>query len=209
MKLGKKISILFLSMLILLSPTAVFASVTGEAEQPGLPEFPESIDEESWMLPRDQTWDDFNELPGVNWEDVDIEPERVLKGALVLVDFPDLQFQVLNEPGTDPAGNPQIGNVPEEELVDFWLDYLNTPQELNNYRTISDFWKENSYGQWEVELDGYGVYRMDHNEFQYGMNEFDQQSFLPEGYDPKSLRPEAVAKAQPDLDASGEDYDFI
>lgn len=209
MKLGKKMIILLLSALILFSPSAAFASAEGSAAQPGLPEFPESIDEESWMLPRDQTWEDFNELPGKGWDEVDAEPERVLKGALVLVDFPDLQFQVLNEPGTDPAGNPQIGNVPEDELVDFWLDYLNTPQELNNYRTISDFWTENSYGKWQVELDGYGVYRMDHNEFQYGMNEFGQQSFLPDGYDPKSLRPEAVAKARPDLDASGVDYDFI
>ncbi|WP_433957030.1 M6 family metalloprotease domain-containing protein [Cytobacillus horneckiae] len=203
MKLFKMLTGTLLGFLLL------FSSVTAFAAQPGLSDFPEPIDKESWVLPRDQTWEDFNQLPGTSWEDVEVEPERRLRGALVLVDFPDLPFQVLNEAGTDPAGNPQIGNVPEEELVDFWLDYLNTPQELNNYRTISDFWRENSYGKWEVELDGYGVYRMDHNEFQYGLNEFNQQSFLPEGYSPKSLRPEAVAKAQADLDASGEEYDFI
>ncbi|MDQ0272741.1 FIMAH domain-containing protein [Cytobacillus purgationiresistens] len=203
MKIFKKLTGVVLGSLIL------FSSATAFAQQPGLADFPEPIDKESWVLPRDQTWDDFNELPGTSWGDVEVEPERRLRGALVLVDFPDLPFQVLNDPGTDPVGNPQIGNVPEEELVDFWLDYLNTPQELNNYRTISDFWRENSYGKWGVELDGYGVYHMDHNEFQYGMNEFNQQSFIPEGFSPKSLRPEAVAKAQPDLNASGEDYDFI
>src|SRR5699024_8566425 len=122
----------------------------------------------------DMTWDDFNPVPGLNWDEVDVEPEGELKGGLVLVEFPDREFVVTKPEGTDPAGNPQIDNVPREELPQFWLDYLNTPQSLNNYRTISDFWMENSNGKWQVDLDAYGPYMMDGKEFQYGLNEFNQ-----------------------------------
>lgn len=202
MKLVKRSFLLMLVFLITFSPL-VFAAPNG------LDAFPDPVDIESWELPRDMTWDDFNPVPGLNWDEVDVEPERELKGALVLVEFPDLEFVVTKPEGTDPAGNPQIGNVPREELPQFWLDYLNTPQSLNNYRTISDFWMENSNGKWQVDLDAYGPYMMDGKEFQYGLNEFNQQDFIPPGYSPMTLRSEAVNKAQADLDASGIDYDFI
>ena len=80
-------------------------------------------------------------------------------------------------------GNPQIGNIAEEDLKDFWLDYLNTPQPLNHNRTISDYWEiQLPQGSCKVELDAYGPYRMDGKEFHMVYNEFGQQVNMPPGY---------------------------
>jgi M6 family metalloprotease-like protein len=187
----------------------IFTSTTVFAEEPGLVSFPNPVDSKSWVLPSDMTWDDYRPIPGITWQDVDIEPERVLKGALVLADFSDQEFIVTQPVGSDVAGNPQIGDIEKGDLREFWLDYLNTPQPLNNYRTISDFWTENSHGKWKVELDAYGPYRMDHRQFQYGMGEYNQQANMPPGFRTYNLRPEAVSKSLADRNASGEKYDFI
>lgn len=155
------------------------------------------------------TWDDYKPVPGIDWHNPEVEADREIRGALILVDFPDQEFILTNEQGSDPAGNP-IGasEISEEELGQWWVDFLNTPQDLNNGRTVDEFWRENSYGKWSVELDAFGVYTMDHKEFQYGLNEFGQQQHLPEGYGPQRLVPDAQAAAREDLEASGEDYDF-
>ena len=187
----------------------VITSTTVYAEETGLTSFPEPVDPNSWVLPEEMTWDDYRPVPGIDWRDADIEPERVLRGALVIVDFPDREF-ILSQPiGSDVAGNPiAIGNVPREEIGDFWVNFLDTPQPLNNYRTMNEYWRENSYGKWQMEIDSFGPYRMDFNEFQYGMNEFGQGVNMPPGFTAKNLRTEAVNKSRADIEASGEKYDF-
>ncbi|MFS0644460.1 M6 family metalloprotease domain-containing protein [Siminovitchia sp. 179-K 8D1 HS] len=179
------------------------------AQESGLDAFPEAVDPESWVLPENMTWDDYRPVPGVDWNNSDIKPERVLKGALVVVDFPDREFILSSKEGSEHNGNPINGNIPREEVPKYWEDFLNKPQEINNYHTINEYWMENSFGKWSVEIDAFGPYRMDHNEFEYGMNEYGQQEFLPPGSSPKStFRTEAMNKAKADLEASGEDYDF-
>ena len=137
----------------------VITSTTVYAEETGLTSFPEPVDPNSWVLPEVMTWDDYRPVPGIDWRDADIEPERVLRGALVIVDFPDREF-ILSQPiGSDVAGNPiAIGNVPREEIGDFWVNFLDTPQPLNNYRTMNEYWRENSYGKWQMEIDSFGPY---------------------------------------------------
>ncbi|WP_077328885.1 M6 family metalloprotease domain-containing protein [Virgibacillus siamensis] len=206
MKPGKKTLIFIIALLMLSLPTTVLADQSG---QPGLPSFPEPLDPQSWELPEHMTWNDYQPIPGIDWENVDIEPERKLKGALILVDFPDQQFVSSQPKGSDLAGNPTtVGDIPRDELAEFWEKYLNKPQSMNHNQTINSFWKENSYGQWEIELDAYGPYRVDHNEFQYGLNEFGQRENMPPGLSGKRLTPEALAAAEDDLGASGEEYDF-
>lgn len=204
MKIGKKSVAMFLSSLKLLSSTTAFAS------PPGLSEFPDPIDEESWVFPKDMTWEDYRPVPGINWNEADhIEPDLDIKGALILVDFPDQEFILSQPEGSDPAGNPiGIGDIPRDELPQWWEDYLNTPQEINNYRTIDEYWRENSFGQWSVDLDAYGVYEMEHRYFQYGMGEFGQQAHMPEGYSTHNIMNDAVEAAAEDIEASGIDYDF-
>ncbi|MDY0409293.1 M6 family metalloprotease domain-containing protein [Paracerasibacillus soli] len=203
MRTMKRSFMLVVVLLIAFSPT-IFAAPTG------LDSFPDHVDTESWKLPEEMTWEDYNPIPGVDWNSATIEPERVLKGALVLVDFPDQEFILSQPEGSDLAGNPvNTGDIPYDELGDFWVDFLNKPQPLNNFRTMNEYWLENSYGKWSMEVDAFGPYRMDFNEFQYGLNEFGQTINMPQGYQAKNLRNEAVNAAQPDIDASGENYDFI
>jgi M6 family metalloprotease-like protein len=192
-----------------LSLLLLTVSTTAYADKPGLPAFPKPVDKESWMLPRDMTWNDYRPVPGIDWRNTDVQPERVIKGALIIVDFPDREFILSQPEGSEIAGNPiNTGNIPRDQMGQFWLDFLNKPQALNNYRTIDEYWRENSYGKWAVELDAFGTYRMDHNEFQYGLNEFNQMQNMPAGFTGKNLRSEAIQKAQADIDASGEQYDF-
>lgn len=180
------------------------------AQQPGLDSFPDPVDSESWVLPEDMTWDDYRPVPGVDWTDPEVNPERILRGALVVVDFPDREFILSMEEGSELGGNPINGNIPREDIPKYWEDFLNKPQEINNYRTIDEYWRENSYGKWGVDMDAYGVYRMDHNEFEYGMGEWGQQAFMPPGYTRTyNVMNEAREKARADIEASGKDYDFI
>lgn len=179
------------------------------AEKPGMADFPEPADPQSWVLPEDMTWEDYRPVPGINWHTAEIKPERVLRGALVIVDFPDREFILSHAEGTEIAGNPiGTGNIPRDEIGQFWVNFLNKPQPLNNYRTINEYWRENSYGKWAVELDSFGTYRMDLNEYQYGLNEFGQQVNMPAEFVRGDLRAEAIAKAKADIEASGKDYDF-
>ncbi|MBG9657192.1 M6 family metalloprotease domain-containing protein [Cytobacillus firmus] len=199
----KKSFIFFVTLLLMTISSAAYA------EKPGLEDFPEPADGQSWELPEDMTWEDYRPVPGIDWRTADIEPERVLRGALVIVDFPDREFILSQPEGSEVAGNPiGTGNIPRDEIGQFWVDFLNKPQPLNNHRTINEYWRENSYGKWAVELDSFGTYRMDHNEFQYGLNEFGQQSNMPKEYQAKNLRSEAMEKAQADITASDKNYDF-
>jgi len=210
MKIGKKPIVILLSSIMLFSSTTVFAEQGNKNGQPGLSEFPNPIDEETWVLPRDMTWDDYRPIPGIEWNDAGhIESDLDIKGAIILIDFPDQEFILSQPEGSDPAGNPiGVGNIPRDELPQWWEDYLNTPQELNNYRTIDEYWRENSFGQWSVDLDSYGVYEMDHRYFQYGMGEWGQQADMPEGYSTRNAMNDGYAAAQADIEASGIDYDF-
>ncbi|NAO99275.1 M6 family metalloprotease domain-containing protein [Halomonas sp. MG34] len=201
MKVAKSLVLAVLIMMLL--------STTAQAASEGLPAFPSPIDSQNWTLPEDMTWEDYEPVPGVDWRNSEVEPERVLKGALIVVDFQDRDFIISQEEGSMEAGNPVgNGNIPREDVGEYWVDFLNKPQPLNNYRTINEYWRENSYGKWAVELEAFGPYRMDGNEFQYGLNEFGQQENMPPGYEAKSLRPEAMSKAEADMEASGEEFDF-
>ena len=184
-------------------------STTVYAEQPGLSNFPEPVDAQSWVLPRDMTWKDYKPVPGVDWNTSDIKADRVIRGSLIIVDFQDRDF-ILNQPeGSELAGNPiGTGKIPRDQIGKFWEDFLNKPSALNNYRTVNEYWRENSFGKWKIELKSFGTYRMDGNEFEYGLNEFGQQVNMPAGFKAKNLRSEAVAKAKADMDASGEKFDF-
>ncbi|MDY0393714.1 FixG Ig-like domain-containing protein [Virgibacillus halophilus] len=202
MKVRNKIASFSTGILLVMSSSIVYA------EEPGKDKLPAPVDPQSWVVPEDMTWNDYKQVPGIDWATADIKPKTELKGALILVDFPDRDF-ILSEPkGSDPAGNPQIDPIPREDLADFWQNYLNVPSEMNNHQTIDGFWKENSYGNWGVTLDAYGPYRLDKNEFQYGLSDGMNAGFLPKEYEGGNLFSDSVSIAKDDLNASGTDYDF-
>ncbi|MEH7389601.1 M6 family metalloprotease domain-containing protein [Bacillus sp. JJ1474] len=201
MKLRGKIAALTTTILLAMSSTAAFAV------EPGLDKMPGPVDPLSWVNPDNMTWNDYNSVPGINWNTADIQPETELKGALILVDFPGQDFILTMPKGSELIGNPQVDAVPREELGEWWKNFLNVPSELNNYQTIDGFWKENSHGKWGVTLDSYGPYRLDKYEFQYGLNSMNA-GFLPKNYASGNLFTDGVNAAATDITASGKEYDF-
>jgi len=194
--------VLTTSILLSISSTAAFA------KEPGLDKMPEPIDPQSWVNPEDMTWNDYKQIPGIDWSNIDIKPETELKGALILVDFPDQDFILSKPKDSELIGNPQVDAVPREEMGEWWKEFLNVPSELNNYQTIDSFWKENSNGKWGVSLESYGPYRLDKNEFQYGLESRHNPNTLPSNYESGNLFQDGVNAAAADIAASGEEYDF-
>ncbi|WP_066070190.1 FIMAH domain-containing protein [Neobacillus soli] len=199
----KRIKIAALSTTILLA----MSSTTTFAADPGLDKLPDHVDPQSWVNPEDMTWNDYNQIPGINWNTADFKPETELKGALILVDFPGQDFIVTKPKGSELIGNPQIGSIPREELGEFWRSFLNVPSELNNYQTIDGFWKENSQGKWGVSLDSFGPYRLDKYEFQYGLDSMNS-GYLPKNYASGNLFQDSINAATADITASGKEFDF-
>jgi len=130
------------------------------------------------------TWDDYRPIPGLNWADPSLVPsKRRFKIALIAVDFPDQPFVITLPKRADLFGNPQIDPIPRERVPQFYADFYNTPSALNHAQTISGYWMEQSRGQVGIgKIDVFGPYRMPKNLFQYGLNEWGQQSAVPNGF---------------------------
>jgi len=202
LKLRIKIAAISTTILLAMSSTSAFAA------EPGLDKMPGPLDPQSWVNPENMTWNDYNPVPGIDWNTTDIQPETELRGALILVDFPGQDFILTKPKGSELIGNPQVDAVPREELGEWWKNFLNVPSELNNFQTIDGFWKENSHGKWGVSLDSYGPYRLDKYEFQYGLESSFNSGYLPKNYPSGNLFTDGVNAATADITASGKEYDF-
>jgi len=130
------------------------------------------------------TWEDYHAIPGVDWADpARVPSKKQFKVALIAVDFPDQPFVITLPKNSDPFGNPQIDPVPRERVPKFYADFYNTPSALNHGHTINGYWMEQSRGQVGIgKIDAFGPYRMPKHLFQYGLNEWGQQSAAPAGY---------------------------
>jgi len=197
----------------LIAPGKALEIIFGEF---GLDTLPDPLDPQSWKMQRDMTWEDWTPNPVIDWiSDDTVKPARVLRGALVLVDFPDRKFVVTEPTGSGFLGNPVIGDIAKEDLADFWHDYLIVPSELNNYVTVNSYWKENTYGRQDIELESFGPFTLSRFEFQYGslgitaVQRFD--TFFPRG---TAMATEAYNLAKADGvkffdDAGAARFDFI
>lgn len=130
----------------------------------------------------DMTWDDYSPIPGKNWADPQLLPEREFRIALVAVDFDDQPFVMTQPKNSDLFGNPQIEPVDREEIPRFYADFFLKPGEVNNYQTINGYWMEQSRGKFGItSLDPYGPYRMPRELWKYGLSEWGQNEFTPDG----------------------------
>ncbi|WP_051426147.1 hypothetical protein [Jiangella gansuensis] len=166
---------------------AVSALVIGTAGagQAAPPDFEVApIDPQSWQNQYDMTWDDWTDIPGTEWNDPDVKPsDRGLRIALVAVDFPDQPFVITQPKQSDLFGNPQIDPISRDEVPQFYHDFYMIPNEHNRGRTIHEYWMEQSRGKLGVsEMDVFGAYQVPRNLFEYGLNEWGQQSACPEGF---------------------------
>ena len=130
----------------------------------------------------DMTWEVYQPIPGKNWADPALTAPRMMKIAVVAIDFPDQPFVVTLPKHSDPFGNPQIDPVKREDVAQFYADFYNTPSDVNHGKTINGYWMEQSRGKIGVaKMDAFGPYRMPKNLWEYGCNEYGQQNDTPTG----------------------------
>ena len=132
------------------------------------------------------TWDDYRPIPGKNWADPALKPERGFKLAVVGIDFPDQPFIITMPKGSDPFGNPQIDPVARENVPRFYADFFVKPGAVNYGQTINGYWMEQSRGKFGItEVQWFGPYRMPKPIWFYGLNEYGQNGQTPDGSKPE------------------------
>jgi len=130
----------------------------------------------------DMTWEDYHSIPGKNWADPLLVPERKFRMALVAVDFTDQPFVITLPKKSDLFGNPQIDPVKREDVPEFYSDFWLKPSAVNHGQTINGYWMEQSRGKFGItDLEPFGPYRMPKNLWEYGLNEYNQNNSSPDG----------------------------
>jgi len=118
------------------------------------------------------TYDDLLEFPG------ELE-RRTIRGAVLLVEFPDMPMFSSLPQGAEIMGNPQVdtgvygleGEARAEALRIFWRNFLNEHNpEMNRGHNINNAWLEYSHGLWDLELEVYGPIMMPNFRFMYAPN---------------------------------------
>ena len=181
------------SLALLAAVSCKTLTVTGNSSS-GVTELT-PIDPQNVQDQDDMTWDDYNPIPGKNWADPSLKPEREFHMALVAVDFPDKPFVITQPKNSDPFGNPQIEPIPREDVPQFYADFWLKPSEVNHGQTINGYWMEQSRGKFGItKLDAYGPYRMPHPSWYYGLNEHRQNDSTPDGS-------RATGRMEQDVDA--------
>ncbi len=128
------------------------------------------------------TWTDYRPIPGKNWADTSLRPEREFRMALVAVDFSDQPFVMTLPKSSDPFGNPQIEPVSREEIPQFYADFWLKPSAVNHGQTINGYWMEQSRGRFGItQLEPFGPYRMPKPLWAYGLSEWGQNEATPDG----------------------------
>jgi len=156
---------------------------------------PDPIDLQIVRDQDDMTWPDYKPIPGKNWADPSLKPEREFKMALIAVDFPDQPFVITQPKHSDLFGNPQIDPVAREDVPQFYADFWLRPSEVNHSQTINGYWMEQSRGKFGITvLDAYGPYLMPKNHWDYGLNEHSQNHSTPDGSVARS-------RMEPDVDS--------
>jgi M6 family metalloprotease-like protein len=158
-------------------------------------QFPMPLDLQTIQDQDDMTWNDYHPIPGKNWADPLLVPERKFRMALVAVDFPDQPFVITLPKGSDPFGNPQTDPVKREDVAKFYSGFWLKPSAVNHGQTINGYWMEQSRGRFGITvLDAFGPYRMPKNLWEYGLNEHNQNNSTPDGSN-------ASSRMEPDVDA--------
>ncbi len=152
------------------------ASASGEAASLR-PIDPQVVQDQDTM-----TWADYRPIPGRNWADPALKPQRGFRLAVVAIDFPDQPFVVTLPKGSDPFGNPQIDPIARDDVPRFYADFFMKPGPVNHGQTINGYWMEQSRGRFGItSVESFGPYRMPKPIWWYGLNEFGQNDSTPDG----------------------------
>ncbi len=165
-------------------PSLLFAARPG-APGPEQARLRPPIDPQRVQDQDDMTWADYRPIPGRNWADPSLKPERGFKLAVVAIDFPDQPFVMTMPKGSDPFGNPQLEPIAREDVPRFYADFFVKPGQANHGQTINGYWMEQSRGKFGItEVETFGPYRMPKPIWHYGLNEHNQNASAPDGSKP-------------------------
>ncbi|KAL9624891.1 MAG: hypothetical protein Q9160_000938 [Pyrenula sp. 1 TL-2023] len=140
------------------------------------------LDPQNWVNPDDMTWADFKPVPGISWNDPSRKGSiRNFNIALVTVDYSDAPFVITQPAESSVFGNPQPirSGLSREDVPAFYHDFLNVPNELNNYHTLHEYWMQDSAGRYGVDLTVFGAYQLPSKSFQYGIDDDGNGAFNP------------------------------
>jgi M6 family metalloprotease-like protein len=159
------------SRAIMAAATVTAAIVAGPASAAP----PAPIDKQNWSFQDNLTWADYKPIPGPDYSDPNVQPTvEKWKVALILFDYPDRPFTITQPAGSTVYGTPSAiaHSIPREQVPQFYGDFFNKPQPLNNFQTINRYWMENSYGKYGVELVPFGPYQLPLKSYQYHIANF-------------------------------------
>ena len=181
----------------------------GRNESSGI--LPPPIDPQVVQDQDDMTWDDYRAIPGKNWADPSLVPDREFKMALVAVDFSDQPFVITQPKHSDLFGNPRIEPVAREDVPQFYADFWLKPSDINHGQTINGYWMEQSRGRFGITaLDPYGPYRMPEPHWEYGLREHGQHTYTPDGSVARSrMEPDVDSLWKADVGDIKSEYDAI
>lgn len=142
------------------------------------------LDRQRWEDPAHMTWNDYTPIPDTTYADAAIAPTiRPFRAALVLGDFTDQPFLVTQDPHSHPFGNPQNNgaDIAPSKVPAFYRDLLNKPSKLNHGHTLNEYWMEDTFGRYSVDLKSFGVYHMPGKMHEYGLADFQGGAGCPAG----------------------------
>ena len=131
---------------------------------------PAPLDPQNWSWQDELTWNDYKKLPGPDYSDPSIQPTvKKWKVALVVTDFPGTPLAITQPENGTVFGTPtaQAHDVPRAQAAEWYRDFLNTPQAINNFQTMNRYWMEDSFGKYGVQLDAFGPYQLPGTQYQY------------------------------------------
>jgi len=168
-------------ILVSLALCVLIASISGRAPErrvsPVPPLDPQQVQDQDLM-----TWADYHPIPGHDWVDPSLTPKRAFRLAVVAIDFPDQPFVITLPKGSDPFGNPQIDPIARKDVPHFYADFFMKPSAINHGHTINGYWMEQSRGGFGItKVDAFGPYRMPKAHWVYGLNEWGQNAYTPDG----------------------------
>jgi len=181
--------------LLLLVGIVSLASWTPAAQRSDAPPRALALDPQHVQDQDAMRWSDYRPIPGTSWADNARPAGRVIRVALVAIDFEDQPFVITRPKQSDPFGNPQVDPVRREDVPKFYAAFWGTPGSLNHGHTIHEYWMEQSRSRIGIpKIDPYGPYRMPRRLFEYGLNEYNQAAGCPGGFS-------CNARMEPDADA--------
>ncbi len=161
-----------------IAPAAVLAGPPDPPAPAMTPIDPQQVVQQSAM-----TWADYKAIPNTNWSDPSLVPTiKKWKVALVVTDVRDVPFAISQPAGSTVFGNPQsfAHDIPRASVPGFLRDWLNTPSALNNFQTMNGYWMADSFGQYGVQLDAFGPYRLNRNQAQFFLTEYAGTQYCPD-----------------------------